>query len=291
MTDSATASSATPNKPKTKTLRTSLRRIVLILLFCYGAVLLLLAAFENSLLYFPEKYPSGDWTLPDGVEEAYFEAKDGTKLHGWYFPHPSPRGYVLFSHGNGGSVSLWSDAAKVWRDHHRVSVLLYDYRGYGKSDGSPNEAGILQDARAARAWLASRAGIGEQDIIQFGQSLGGAVAVDLAARDGTRGLILSRTFSSLRDVAAQKFPWVPVRFLMRHKLDSVSKIADYHGPTLICHGDADPVVPLEFARKLFAAANEPKRFVVDPGGDHNCSLSNSFHQSIDEYLDTLNREK
>lgn len=265
-----------------------LRGLLWLLLASFGALLVLLMAFENSLIYVPSKYPDGDWTLPDKtVEDVNFTAADGTPLHGWYFPHPNPRGYILFSHGNGGNVADWSTAANYLRERQKVSVFLYDYRGYGRSGGSPNEAGIQQDARAARAWLAKRAAIPEQQIIQYGQSLGGAVAVDLAAADGARGLVLVRTFSSIREVAAQKFPWIPVRLVMRHKLDSISKIGNFHAPVLLNHGEDDVVIPFEFGRKLFDAANEPKRLVVDPGVNHNDPLSRSFHEALDDYLKTL----
>ncbi len=169
-----------------------------------------------------------------------------------------------------------------------ASVLVFDYRGYGRSEGTPNEAGILADARAARAWLAGRAGIQADQVVLLGESLGGGVQVDLAASDGARGLILLGTFSSLPDVAAAHYPWwLPVRLLMRTRLDSLAKIGRYHGPLLQIHGDHDSIVPLACARRLFEAANEPKELVVIGGGDHNDPLSPRALQAIDQFLERL----
>lgn len=265
-----------------------LLRITLLTL-CPQKVLLVQPSFlENLLVYRPQKYPKGNWNLPaPSVEDVHFKSSDDTSLHGWYMPHPHPCGYVLFSHGNGGNVAGWSSAALALRDRHQLSVFLYDYRGYGRSAGSPSEPQIYWDARAARQWLAARASINEQEIIQFGQSLGGAVAVNLAALDGARGLIVARTFSSIRDLVAQKAPCLPIRRIMRHELDSASLIGQYAGPTLIGHGDVDRVIPIKFARQLFEKANEPKRFVLEQGSGHSRTLSEGFHKAIDEYIAAL----
>ncbi len=171
-----------------------------------------------------------------------------------------------------------------------ASVLVFDYRGYGRSAGSPNEAGVLADARAARRWLADRAGTPQQAIVLCGESLGGGVQVDLAARDGARGLILLSTFDSLAGVAGYHFPWVPVRLLLRTRLDSLAKIADYRGPLLQIHGRADTIVPFRLAEKLFAAAGQPKELVALDDHDHNDPLSPAAIQAIDRFLDRLPAE-
>ena len=165
--------------------------------------------------------------------------------------------------------------------------MVFDYRGYGRSEGVPDAAGILLDGRAARRWLAERAAVKENEIVLMGESLGGAVVVDMAAADGARGVVLDSTFSSLSDVAGFHYPLLPVAALTKTRLDSAGLIAKYHGPLLICHGDKDQIIPIKFGRKLFSAANEPKRFVVMPGHDHNDPRPAEFFAALDEFLDTL----
>lgn len=258
------------------------------LLVAYGGVLVSLMWFENSLVYFPSKYPEGDWQ-PIGLqfEDAWFTSADGTRLHGWYVPSEQPVAVVLFCHGNGGNLSHRNELLQTMQQLVGATVLAFDYRGYGRSEGTPHEAGILADARAARAWLAEKAGVAERDIVLMGESLGGAVAVDLAARDGARGLVLEDTFTSLPDMAALHYPWLPARWLMRHRLDSLSLIGQYHGPLLQIHGDADTVVPYSTGQKLFAAANEPKKFLTQAGADHNDPRSMEFYRELKTFLEEL----
>lgn len=241
---------------------------------------------EQSLIYFPVRYPEGDWQ-PEGIEfeDAWFQAADGVRLHGWYLPCERPRATILFSHGNAGNLSHRADAMRVLNHGVRTSVLVYDYRGYGRSEGRPDEQGVLADGRAARAWLARREGIAETEIVQMGESLGAAVAVDLAAAEGARALVLEGAFTSMPDVAAWHYPWLPVRMFMRTRFDCLSKIARYDGPLLQCHGDADTIVPYQLARKLFDAAGEPKQFFTVPGGDHNDFPPREYYETLIEFLD------
>jgi fermentation-respiration switch protein FrsA (DUF1100 family) len=274
-----------PAKPRRR--RPFWFRVLRGLAIAYLTVVVVMMFLERSLIFFPMRYPNGDWRPPLlEFEDAEFTAADGVRLHGWYVPHEAPRAVILLAHGNGGNLTHRAD---MLRALHKLGVatLIFDYRGYGRSDGSPDEKGILADAQAARAWLAKRAGVGERDIVQMGESLGGGVAVDLAAADGARGLVLLNTFSSLPDAAAAHYPWLPVRLLMRTRLDSVAKIANYHGPLLQAHGDADTIVPFASGRKLFDAANEPKEFVVVAGGDHNDEVSRQFYEALDRFLGRL----
>jgi uncharacterized protein len=270
--------------PAMTRLARSAGRLLRTLAVLYLAVLLLMMSLENWFIYHPSKYPDGDWH-PAGltVEDATFDSADGTTLHGWYAAAKEPLAVALFCHGNAGNVTHRADAMRAL-NQIGVSVLVFDYRGYGRSAGSPNEPGILADARAARGWLAKRTGLAERDIILIGESLGGAVAVDLAASDGARALVLENTFGCLADVAAHHYPIFPVRFLMRTKLDSTARIKNYHGPLLQCHGDADTIVPIAFARCLFEAANEPKQFITLPGHDHNDPLPPRYYAALQAML-------
>jgi uncharacterized protein len=271
--------------------RRSWLRVVGILLVAYLLVLGLMMAMEDSLIYFPSVYPDGMWNPPGlDFEDAWFEAADGTKLHGWYVPVANPRAVILFAHGNAGNLSHRVDFLEML-NRLRVTVLIFDYRGYGRSTGSPSETGVLQDARAARRWLAERADIDESKIVLLGESLGGGVMVDLAAADGARALVLQNTFTSLTDVARFHYPWLPINMLMRTRFDSLSKIGRYHGPLLQFHGDADTIIPFALAQRLYAAANEPKQLTIIPGGDHNDPPSRQFQEALDRFLDRLPAER
>ena len=262
-------------------------RCLRIVAIVYLLLCLLMMLFERYLVFPATR--GGDWN-PAWLkfEDAHFEAADGTKLHGWFLEQDSPREVVLYAHGNGGNLSHRAVPMNDLRRDLGVSVMIFDYRGYGKSEGSPDEAGILQDARAARAWFAQRTGRREQDIVLMGRSLGGGVMVDLAANDGARALILQSTFTSLPDVAAYHYPWLPVRLLMRTRLDSLAKIARYRGRVLQSHGTGDRIVPFESGRKLFEAVPDPgKRFVELAGVDHNDYDWPRLKSATREFLDQL----
>jgi fermentation-respiration switch protein FrsA (DUF1100 family) len=283
--DRAAGPSAVPRRSWVRAVARVGWRIVRLPLIAYVTIVLLAMWFENSLIYFPTRYPHGDWQ-PAGldVEDAWFSSGDGVRLHGWFVAREQPSAVILFCHGNGGNVTHRTDLLRVVPRYANASILVFDYRGYGRSEGVPHEAGILADARAARKWLADRAGVAEQEIVVMGESLGGAVAVDLAATDGARGLILENTFTSLVDVGSYHYPWLPVRLAMRSRLDSLSKIARYRGPLLQFHGDGDRIVPYAFGTRLHAAANSPKRFVTVPRGDHNDPRLQVHYDAICDFL-------
>ena len=258
------------------------------LLVAYSFVVAAIMWFEESLIFYPFSSPDDNWHPANlAIEDAWFDAPGGVRIHGWYVPHRQPVATVLFAHGNAGNLTHRDHVLRALHDKVGASVLIFDYRGYGRSSGKPTGAGILADARAARAWLARREKIPEKQIVLMGESIGGAVAVDLAA-DGARGLIVQSSFASLPEVAAYHMPWIiPVRLLMRTRLDSAARIRDYHGPLLQSHGDCDTVVPLASARRLFAAANEPKKFLLLPGADHNDPHSTEYYGEVRQFLESL----
>jgi fermentation-respiration switch protein FrsA (DUF1100 family) len=243
------------------------------------------AGLERRGIFQPAKYPAGDWQ-PTAVlvQDANFTAADGTRLHGWYVRHPQPVGHALLLHGNAGNVTLLADTLRTLNRRHNLAVLALDYRGFGKSEGVPSEQGVYQDARAARRWLAEQNGIAEQDVVLMGVSLGGAVAVDLAASDGCRGLVLASTFTSLPDVARHHQPWLPAKLALTTRFDSLTKIKDYRGPLLLSHGDADDVVPYKHGLELYAAAPGPKKLITSQGGKHNDPQPEEYRVALDQFL-------
>lgn len=252
----------------------------------YLVIVAVMMFLEEFFIFPAMRYPGGEWSDP-GIpyEDATFASADGTALHGWFVPRQNASSVILVCHGNGGNVT---HRVGIMLGLSRIAdavVLVFDYRGYGKSQGRPNEPGILADARAARAWLAKRMNVPESQIVLYGESLGGAVAVDLAAKDGAKALILDSTFSSIPDVAAKTFWWLPVRLLIRNRFDSASKIGQYHGPLLQFHSPHDSVIPFPLGKKLFDAANEPKQFVELGETDHNDPRPAVFFRTIRQFLD------
>jgi uncharacterized protein len=239
---------------------------------------------DELLLFLPSKFPNGDWS-PAGLdfEDVYFEAEDKTRLHGWFCPCENPRAVVLMSHGNAGHVASRAAWLRYLQNEAKLSVFLFDYRGYGRSQGHPSVLGALQDAKAARAKLREIASVKDSEMLLMGESLGGAIAIHLAADSAPRGLIVQSSFASYRSLADVHFPrlsWL----VPRDKLASEAQIAKYHGPLLQSHGNRDRTVPFSSGEQLFRAANEPKRFVTIPNADHNNWLTDQYRRELNAFV-------
>ncbi len=252
------------------------RMRVLGYVFVLCAVLfIMLRWFEQSQVYHPERmfYATGA-ELGRPFEDVRFAASDGVELNGWFFPaqtnSPRARLTVLVCHGNGGNIShrLELYAALLATG---VNVFTFDYRGYGRSQGRPSEAGTYLDAEAASQWL-QRKGFKGTEIIAFGESLGGGVVSELALRAPLGGLVLQSTFTSIPDIGAELFPWLPVRHLAAIHYDTQSKLPRLKLPVLVMHSRSDGLVPFHHSERNFSAANHPKLFWEIQGG-HNDSLS------------------
>ena len=248
----------------------------------YGALLAFLYLNQARMIYFPYRELAA---TPAAVglpfEEQWLKTADGMRIHAWFLPHPAERGVILFSHGNGGNLSHRLDSLRIF---HALgwSVLIYDYRGYGLSDGAPDEAGTYRDAEAAWRHLVDGRGYRPERIVSFGRSLGGAVAAELASRHPPAALILESTFTSVPDMAAELYPLFPVRLLARYRYDARARLAEIHTPLLVIHSRDDEIVPFRHGERLFAAAGDPKRFVAIEGG-HN----DGFLVSGERYLAPL----
>jgi fermentation-respiration switch protein FrsA (DUF1100 family) len=247
--------------------------------------------FETWLVYPIPPVDRGDWQPTRyQYEDVSFESADGTKLHGWFLPHANSTRAILYCHGNGEDVSSVGELAAMLSEALHASVLIFDYRGYGHSQGRPNEAGCIADGNAAQHWLAERMGIRPNDVILMGRSLGSAVAIALAADNGARALVIENAFPSMTDVAAWHYPWLPVRWVMTNRYDNLSRIHRYDGPVLQSHGTADELIPLSFARRLFdAAPNTNKQWLELPDLGHNSGMPRHYYAVLSAFLDSSTR--
>jgi uncharacterized protein len=239
---------------------------------CYVAAMLFLKLFESRLVYYPSRAPDaapGDLGRP--FEEAVIPFENGEQIHAWYFPaHPgqvqASDHAILVCHGNAGNISHRLELARLLLDVGG-SVLLFDYRGYGQSSGKPGEERSYRDAQAAWHWLTQK-GFAGTNIVAYGESLGGAVAAELAVREPLGGLILQSTFTSIPDVGAEIYWWLPVRLIASIRYDTLRKLPGLKIPVLILHSRQDELVPFHHAEKNFAAVRGPKYFCEMDGG-HN----------------------
>jgi fermentation-respiration switch protein FrsA (DUF1100 family) len=239
-------------------------------------------SLENWLIYKPAG--PDDWQPNAQMQDISLSTADGVKLHAWWLPKSDARGAVLFLHGNAGNLSSRGSLMSVLRHELGESVLIVDYPGYGKSEGSPSEAGCYAAADAAYDWLTNAQKIPSESLIIFGASLGGGVAVDLASRKPHRALVLAKTFTSMPDVAQTVMPFFPVRWVMRNRFDSLGKLDLCKRPIFIAHGDADTLIPFSQGERLYQAAHEPKQFLRLPGGDHNDPLPDAFFVALKQFL-------
>ena len=252
---------------------------------------MILRWFEHSQVYHPDRVLCATGhELGRPFEDVRFKASDGIDLHGWFFPchSDSPRKHlaVLVCHGNAGNIShrLFLTRALL---ESGLNVFLFDYRGFGQSHGQPDESGTYFDAQAAYAWLRQK-GFAGQNIIAFGESLGGGVASELAMRETIGGLVLQSTFSCIPDIGAELFPWLPVRWMATIKYDTCAKLPNIKVPVMIMHSRDDELIRFHHAEKNFARANEPK-LLFELKGEHNESVTEPerFIAGMENFLKVL----
>jgi uncharacterized protein len=241
--------------------------------------ILMLRLFEHSQVYHPDRSLTATGAeLGRPFEDVWFKTKDGLELNGWFFPatnKPAPSQLVvLVCHGNAGNIGHRLDMCQALLETG-VSVFVFDYRGYGRSQGRPSEEGTYRDAQAAHQWLRQK-GYDATSILVFGESLGGGVATGLAMREETGGLILQSTFTSTPDLGAELFPWLPVRWLASIHYDTCHKLPLLKVPVLVMHSRNDELIRFRHGQKNFAAANEPKLF-WELRGEHNDPLADRKH--------------
>jgi len=267
--------------------RARLKRVIR-LAIAIVLLLVMLRWFEHSQVYLPSRaLEAAPAELGRAFEDARFKADDGVALHGWFFPADtnSPRARIAFliCHGNGGNISHRLDLCAALLKTG-AGVFVFDYRGYGQSHGRPGEEGTYRDAQAAHAWLRQK-GFRGGDIIAFGESLGGGVVSELALRETVGGLVLQSTFTSIPDIGAEIYPWLPVRWMSTIKYDTHTKLPRIKVPVLVMHSRADDLARFSHAEKNFAAANEPKAF-CELNGRHNEAVweQTEFREATEKFL-------
>jgi len=256
---------------------------------CYLGVLVVLLFLENRLLFHPLR-ATEYWLPPPNVRvrDVQLPTVSGTRIHGWWCPVKNwqpAQGAMLYCHGNAGNLSCRSEAIALWQQALGLSVLIFDYPGYGPSEGTPTEATCYASADAAYDWLTRTMKVPPDHVAIYGGSLGGAVAVDLASRQPHRALILVKSFTSIPDAAQALYPWLPVRWLVRNRFDNLEKIGRCTRPIFVAHGTADRLIPFAQGKRLFEAASQPKHFLAMAGLDHNDGLSPEFFSALRSFLD------
>lgn len=244
----------------------------------------------NGLMYFQQKhmifYPTSDvyqtpaqWGME--YQDVELQTTDNVQLHGWFIPNPDADHVLLFFHGNAGNISHRGQSIEIF---HRLglNVFIIDYRGYGKSEGSPDEKGLYRDAAAAWRYLTGQRGYKPEQILIFGRSLGGVVAAKLASEVQARGLILESTLSSAHDFARAVFTVLSRLVVLRYDFNTTNYVQQVHYPVLVLHSPDDEIMPFHLGEKVYQAANQPKEF-IRLRGDHN----NGFVQSQPEYQQQL----
>ena len=269
---------------------------LLVLFIAFVGLILWLRWSEPRMLYYPEREIQ---STPDAIglryEDVTLTASDGVHLDGWFLPANAPASTdghlpstILFFHGNAGNMSHRLEKLNIFHSLG-VDVLIIDYRGYGRSEGTPNEQGTYRDAEAAYVFLTQTRHRDPKRLVVYGESLGSAIAADLASKRPVGGLILEEAFTSIGDVGQKMFPFLPVRLLVRNKYDTVSKMRQIHAPLLMFHSRDDEFFGMRHAQRLLAAANEPKRLLELRGGHNDAFLTSTeiFRNGLKEFLAQL----
>ena len=257
-----------------------LRLIIFVILF-----LLFVRYIERRSIYFPMKdIISNPASVGLPYEEVYFDTPDNRRLNGWYIANSKAKFTIIFCHGNAGNIGHRLEKISMFYNLG-LNVFIFDYRGYGKSQGTPSEAGLYKDAEAAYDYLTRELRVSRDGIILYGESIGGIVAIDLARNKDIAALITEETFTSIKDMSGMAYPFLPY-FVFSSRFDALSKIKNVGCPKLIIHSIDDEIVPFRLGEKLFDAAMPPKKF-LRLRGSHNTAFLESdeqFKEGIKSFL-------
>lgn len=246
----------------------------------------LLYLYQDQLVYFPERALTATPAQAGlAYEPVRFTSADGVALSGWFIPAPKARATLLFCHGNAGNISHRLESI---RQFHQLglNVFIFDYRGYGASEGVPTEAGTYRDAEAARRYLVEARGVAPEHIVYFGRSLGAAIAAWLATQHPPRALIVESAFTSVPDFGAEIYPWLPVRLIARLRYPTREYLRSVQAPVLVVHSRDDEIVSFRHAEKLYESANSPKELLEIRGGHNDGFLVSGaqYTRRLDDFL-------
>ena len=260
-------------------------RIAVVAIVVLLALVAIVWTQQRRLMYFPfADVPSPDRVGLSGVSAVSFPTGDGLTLNGWFVSHTArPQFTVIVFNGNAGNRAFRAPLANVLA-RANFAVLLFDYRGFGGNPGVPSEQGLKKDARAAHEYVVSRADVDRRKLVYFGESLGTAVATDLAVEYPPAALILRSPFSSMTDVGRHHYSLMPVRLLLRDRYDTIGRIARVNAPLLVIGGDRDRIIPIDQTRRVYDAAREPRSLLVIRGADHNDDSLLAGREMMDEVL-------
>ena len=260
--------------------------VMAVLMLLYAV---LLVGFEKKIIFHPAKFPEGYWnpvSLGLKAQDISFQSVDGVNLHGWFVPTPGARATLLWFHGNAGNLSHRLDNIQRLLPLN-LNIFIFDYRGYGKSEGEPDEKGIYKDSQAAYNMVLELEGVTVNSLFLFGRSLGGICATETALNNPARGLILESTFTSASDMSRKIIPLIPLGWAIRSKLDAINKVPELKLPKLFLHGDRDEVVPFDLGRKLYEGASDPKSFYIIQGAGHNDTYimgGRDYYNALDRFI-------
>lgn len=259
------------------------------LVLVYLGLLTALYFTQSKLVYFPSRQlVATPATVGLAFEDVTFASEDGVMLHGWFVPGPPGARTLLFMHGNAGNISHRLESLQVF-NRLGLSTFIFDYSGYGASNGTPSEAATYSDAAGAWRYLTEQRGIEPEQIVLFGRSLGGGIATWLARQQASGALILESTPTSMVDLAARHYPYVPARLLLNIRYPSVTRIPHVNVPVLVAHSPDDEIVPYSHGQTMHSAATEPKHFLVLEGGHNDGFLMTGarYQEGLRAFLDSL----
>jgi len=257
--------------------------------------LLSACGIERRMIFYPSATIESTPRQSDlEFEDIFFKTRDGVRLNGWFVPHPNARSTLIWFHGNAGNIGHRVENIKLLHDLVEVNIFIFDYRGYGRSDGRPSEEGTYLDGEAALDLIRKKIGTdAEKKIVLFGRSLGAAIAAEMATRFASQGLILESPFISIAEMARVVFPLLPIGPFLQTYYDVRDKITRIKVPLLVLHGERDEIVPFEHGKTVFDAAPEPKKFFPIAGATHNDTYTiggETYFRELKRFIDATGPE-